>query len=301
MQEITVNVITSPHKDKIITPDFIYNRIDLFSSNYEILEIKNNITYYVEVDYKKTEAILGVWLVDIPVEVIEKIAEFIFNTHKNIRTIRYEYGYCKIGVATQKNHFRIELPDTEQELKSRLSSKGRYNIKREKRILEDTFGGYEIKEYSNSNVPEDVINSYFSMKKATHDTDYHMTCAEYLQNYHVTDIYVLYLKGSAAAILLSCEQCSVVYIENLTYDLNYSKYSLGQILYDIYLSRLIEKHKRQIFLAGGNLEYKKRYGSVEEETYNCIIFRSKIEEFLYKTKVALRKEVKKVKGDLNGK
>lgn len=75
-------------------------------------------------------------------------------------------------------------------------------------------------------------------------------------------------------MILSCEQCPVVYIENLTYDTNYAKYSLGQILYDIYLKKLVEKGKKEIFLLGGDYDYKRRYHSVEETTYNDAVYRS---------------------------
>lgn len=83
--------------------------------------------------------------------------------------------------------------------------------------------------------------------------------------------------GEIGAILFSCEQCSCVYVENLTYNEQYSKYSCGKALYDIFLARMIEKGKKEIFLGSGNLEYKKKYGSVEETVYHCIVFRN---EFL---------------------
>jgi len=280
-------------RDKTNMPDFIYNRIDLFSQNYEILNIHDDeITYCVEVDYNERKATLGMWLNPISQAAFNGVIEYIFNNHMHISIIQYEYGYVAKGHTVPKNHFKIDLPETVDELIERLSSKGRYNIKREKLLLEKYFGSYSVEEYTKNNFPSEIIEDYFNMKKKTHNTDYHMTPNEYMEHYHVTDIYVLKISDRVASIILSCEQCGVVYIENLTYDVEYAKYSVGQILYDIYLGRLIEKGKTKIFLAGGNLDYKRRYGSVEEQTYNCIIFKSKFEESVYAFKEKLRRNVK---------
>ena len=91
---------------------------------------------------------------------------------------------------------------------------------------------------------------------------------------------------------MSCEQCPIVYIENLTYDLQYSKYSCGQILYDIYLTQLIIKGYKELYLAGGDLAYKKRYGSIEEAIFNGIVFRSKIAEEIYAIREFVHRKIK---------
>lgn len=92
----------------------------------------------------------------------------------------------------------------------------------------------------------------------------------------------------------SCEQCSCVYVENLTYNEQYSKYSCGKALYDIFLARMIEKGKKEIFLGGGNLEYKKKYGSVEETVYHCVVFRNAVIKFSYISKRKLMSLIQKM-------
>lgn len=277
----------------LIHPNVIYNRCDLWSSHYVLIEVfDGSISYNFMLSISGAEGYLGVWLMDIPKCVLEFIEKTIFERYSNLKSIKYEYGLVATGYFTPKNHFRITLPNSEEELRARLSKKGRYNIKREKDILTKTFGNYTIEEYTSDNCPKEIIDVYFRMKRVTHKVDYRMSADEYMKIYHVSDIYVLKLGDAIGAILLSCEQCSVVYIENLTYDINYAKYSCGQILYDIYLTRLIKKGFRELFLAGGDLDYKKRYGSVEEPIFNCIVFRSKIEHFFYATHELIRKKVK---------
>ena len=277
-----------------ISPVFIYNRIDLFNPQHDIVCAHyEEREYCFEIMYEHDTAILGVWLMDIPVNVFCKCIDYIFSKRKQVKKIIYEYGKNKMGYSYQKNHFRIELPNSIDALKSRLSSKGRYNIRREFRLLKEDFNGCMFINGSYLDIPEEIIEKYLQLKKITHGKDYKMTAREYVKKYHVTDIYYLKLgNGDIPAILLSCEQCKTVYIENLTYDLNYSKYSPGQVLYDLYLCELISKGFKEIYLAGGNLEYKRRYGSIEDISYNAVIYRNKFLEFCYVVRQYFRKMVK---------
>lgn len=259
-------------------PDFIYNRFDLMDpANSKIYTVSDR-----EGDYSLTlhmlsdeEAELGLWLNPISKKSIKKILHRIFREHKSLKRLKYKNSYLPIGCAKETNHFRIVLPKTVEELDERLSSKGRYNIKREKRLLERDFSAYHVEEYTIDNLPEPVADVYYTMKKETHKINYDIPAAKFIRKQHVTSIYTLHVgnESKIIAMILSCEQCPVVYLENLTYDIEYAKYSPGQILYDIYLKRLIEKGKRQIFLLGGKYEYKKRYGSIEETVYNGLVER----------------------------
>lgn len=273
-----------------INPDVIYNRCDLWADNYASVSIKcEKMEYNMMLSLDGDSCYLGAWLMNIPTNVMLESERAIFERFPQVKRIKYEYGLTPTGYASPKNHFRITLPDTDDELRARLSKKGRYNIKREKDILSKTFGGYDVVEYMAEGCPSEILDTYFKMKKATHNVDYHMTASEYIKFYHVSHVYVLKVGAEVGAILLSCEQCSVVYIENLTYDLRYAKYSCGQVLYDIYLTILIQKGYKELFLAGGNLDYKKRYGSVEEPIYNCIVFRNRFDHALYAIRECLRK------------
>lgn len=286
--------------------NFIYNRYDLYCESknvqvYHIYDEKNSL--YVELqmisDY---EAKLGIWLYDISEDVISKVVKSAFAQNKNLKTIYYYnslISYKNTGIPG--NHFRIVLPDTKDELSSRLSSKGRYNIKREKRILEQEVDGYVVTDYSISDAPQYVINKYYDLKKRTHKIDYDYSATEYMKKKGVTNIYTLEVGANKRIIsmVLSCEQCPIVYLENLTYDIEFAKYSPGQILYDFYLEKLIEKRKKEVYLLGGQLSYKRRYGSIEEILYYGEIDRSKIKQFIRLKCFQIRHNFQKIFGNMS--
>lgn len=261
--------------NSITVPDFIYNRFDLYADKtYICVCEKKGEQYGIPVHRQGSNVELGLWLAHIPQEIIEEVCGFIFANDSGIQTITYQNSLIEYKDAKMGNHFSIQFPDSIEDLKARLSSKGRYNIQREKRIINDTFNGYTIEEYTPDNIPESIFDEYFRMKEITHGINYNMTAKTYIDKYHVSNIYVLNTQQRILAILLSCEQCPVVYIENLTYDVEFSKYSPGQVLYDIYLETLIKKGKKVLFLAGGDLDYKRRYGSEENDVYSGIFYRN---------------------------
>lgn len=261
-------------------PNFVHNRFDLFDlENSTIYSCsKGELSGHVVVHRMGDTAELSLWLNPISEELVNELIKFLFKNDRELNLIKYKNYYFSVGKAEERNHFRIKLPSTVEELDSRLSSKGRYNIRREKRILEKTFGSYSVSIYSIDEAPDEVLSEYYELKKITHHINYKISPREFMKQQKVSHIYVLRLGESnkVAAMVLSCEQCPIVYIENLTYDTSYSKYSLGQILYDIYLKKLIEKGKQEIFLLGGDYEYKRRYSSEEETTYYGYIYRSKL-------------------------
>ena len=121
-----------------------------------------------------------------------------------------------------------------------------------------------------------------------------MSSDEYRKKYHVTDLYALFDNcEKPIAVLLSCEQCEGVYLENLAYDINYSKFSPGKQLYHIYLHELINKHKKALYLLGGNLSYKKRYGSIYVHTFFCTVYRYQfLKQILHTMKNTLKLKMK---------
>lgn len=272
-----------------MSPNFIYNRPDMFADTYSVYEIINNSKrIYIESYAEGDTIVLGIWLVPITEEELAELTNYIFKNNHGARYIKYEYGCALVGEGYKKNHFRIDLPDTTEELHKRLSSKGRYNLKREKRIIDEQIGTSAFNEYTGDNVPDCIITKYFEMKRKTHGIDYMLSPKEYLSHYHVTNIYTLSASDTMLAIIFSCEQCEVFYIENISYDIDYAKYSPGQVIYDMYLTRLVEKGCKKLFLAGGDLDYKRRYGSIEEETYNSTIFRNKTDAVLWKIKKQIK-------------
>lgn len=268
-----------------IAPEFIYNRYDLWG---ESVDGHTTLWRYQDKDFsvyfeslcKDNTARLGIWLMPMKSEVLHRIARGVFHAFPYVKSIVIENATCDFrGRSFQNNHFRIELPKTVEELDQRLSSKGRYNIRREKRLLSGKNGGYVIRHYLAGDRDADKVwSSYFKYKSEAKKTIYDLTPDEYCAKYHVTDVYSLELgdRHDVAAMMLSCEQCSVVYLENMAFDETLASFSPGQILYDEYLKLLIQKGKKELFLAGGDYSYKKRYDSVEDIVFKGVIYRNKI-------------------------
>ena len=280
-----------------VSPNMIYNRFDLFShvdsANVHLWKYTDkNHFFYFETLFDDRVLQLAIELIHLSEIELKRLIKFFFSKYKSIAEIRYTNALCSVGQSQQHNYFRIELPTTKSELDMTLSKKGRYNIKREKRLLEKDYECYQIKNYSVKDEKSvEIIEHYFKLKKVSHGIDYGLSAEQYCERYHVTDIYILSIGNieQIIAIICSCEQCPNVYIENLTYDTSFSKYSPGQILYDEYLAKLIQKQKKGVYLFGGDYAYKKRYGSIEEVVYDGVVYRTQ------RGKEALNRNYRRIK------
>lgn len=267
---------------KSISPDFIYNRIDLFCNDYIVLNVHNNTNeYLVEVRLLGNHAELGIWMMEVTGEEFDEISKYIFTNYKEIEYISFYYAISdRIYVAGK--HYHINLPETYEELKGLMSSKSRNTMSRKMKKAEAECGNVTMTEYHNEEVTNEIISAYFEMKQKTHHIRYNLTWKEYLDRYHVSNIYILYFGEKTAAMILTCEQCPIVYLENLTYDMELSKYSPGMMAYEMVLERLISKGKSAFYLGGGDYDYKKRYDSVETTVTEGKIYRSWLIELKYK-------------------
>lgn len=259
-----------------IEPEVIFNRPDILQKNYVLLFITNvKGSRYLFIEINDNVANAGSFFMPITLAEAKAVNRYIFRKYKNIDEINWINILFKFGV--WKNTFQkvIDLPTDCEDLKKRLTSKSRQNLRRKQRLIKEQLGDFRFEVYEN-NVPSDIVESYFAFKYVTHDCDYHMTPREYLRTYCVSTAYVMRTAREILAILFSCEQCECVYFENFTYNAKYSSYSLGRIIYDFFLEQLVRKGKKSVFLGGGTYEYKKKYGSKEVHAYVCKIYRSKI-------------------------
>lgn len=284
--------------------NFIYNRFDIiYPGNYKCLCIQvDDTTNHIGLHMDGDTAYLGVWCIEIPETAFTDLTHFVFRRYSHIKKLSIQNCAAAISKKLTKKsalqhrtHWTILLPTEPSELDNRLSSKKRYNIKREKRIVLQDLGDYTIQEFSADAVSESVIETYFRFKELTHGIDYHMSPREYLDRFHVSNIYTLCINHSIESILFSCEQGAQVYLENLTYNPEYQKYSLGSILYDEYLKRLSQKGKERLYLGWGNQVYKTLYGAVAQPVSTGIIYRS---TFQYLKSGGFRQIIKKCKQGL---
>lgn len=280
---------------KQVEPNFIYNRFDLIcKERCYLLCTDYNDAKYIPVSIEGREGIIGCWGMMLSDFEIEQVAEFLFKYfHVEDVLIRCAVPKGQTKYA-KRNDFIISLPQTKDELNERLNSKERYNIRRRKRSIEETFGDFKLCEYlAQDKRVSELISKYFELKKVTHNTDYHLSPEKYMEQFYVSHIYTLEVcEGrEILAVLLTCEQCENVYLENITYDIRYARLSPGLIAYDLLLKRLTDKGKKAVFLGDGNLDYKRRYGSLEREVIYAKIYNPKLSVQLKQGYLKLKHDV----------
>lgn len=243
-----------------IEPNVIYNRIDLFDTNFVILHIANDNDYYVELLLKKSHAELGAWLMHISYNDLNMISSFVFLNYSQVEYISF-YNVISDRGFTKSKFFYINLPSTYMEIEDRLNSKSRQTLRRKKRNASEMFGEMKFTEYNK--IPDNIVNKFFQLKEETLNVSYHLSCQEYINKYHVSNAYVLSFGEKIASIFFTCEQCQIVYFENFSYDNAFASFSPGMLIYDLVIEQLIRKGKKCFFLGGGNYDYKRKYHSIE--------------------------------------
>jgi len=257
-----------------IEPSFIYNRFDMFlnTGEFEAVCIRcGKKKKVVEYRIYENQAELGLWLVPITTEELEALISYIVSNHPHVSRITYKNGVLPYGKSKQHNHFKVLFPENVDEFKKRISPKVRQEMRRRNRRAEEAYGQMQILEYERSEIPFDIVESYFNFKSLIRNRNYGMTPEEYLDKYHVSTCYVVKFGETIGAILFSCEQLPFVNGENFTYNPELRKYSVGQFINAYSLCRMVEKGHSGIFMSGGSYEYKTHYGSIEETLYDCTI------------------------------
>lgn len=258
--------------------NLIYNRFDLiYKNDFEEMEIVyQGQVYSVALHRTGQGGVLNVWGKELPQLVFEQTVEKVFNSHADIRYIDIvQSGNDYQGGLRKGVDIRIPLPDTKQELMQRLKAKHRYNLKRQRLMLEAQWGALSIESYEQE-IPLEYVELYFLWKKESHGTDYGLTPQRYLQEYHVTDAMLVRAGERPIGIIFFCLVENVVYLENFSYDRNLAEYSPGYITYVLFLEELISRNCRLLFLGGGDYNYKKRFGAEERTVYNGVIYRKEV-------------------------
>lgn len=285
-----------------VRPNFIYNRFDLFckTGEFEAVKLKTGnqikvIEFRIVKMNEKVTAELGLWLTPITKEELEKLIIFIIGKHPEIEQLYYQNGSLKYdgkhfyagykicGTVKCHNHFKIVFPGTVDEMKSRVSTRTWGKMRRWNARAEEICGPMQILEYEKrEDIPLEIVEAFFKFKLQTRNRVYQMTTAEYLERYHVTNCYVVKFGDTVGAMHFSCEQCPTIYCENHAYNPELKELSLGKFMFAYCLNRMVEKKHEAMFLGGGDFEYKKHYGSVEQEVFDCTLTISKEKAMLFK-------------------
>lgn len=274
IQEVGKKYITE------ISPDFIYNRFDLFCDNFIVLMAeRGQEKHIIEVRLFDNYAELGIWKMNISKELLENISDFLFHKYAHIGYVKF--FFCDTtGNYKEVKHFSIDFPDSTDDFLQRRSSKSRHRLNKQRHQAEREIGPITYQEFKKENCPDDIIKYYNIWKKRKYNIG-EIEAQSYFQKFHVSDIYVLYLGNNIAAMMFSCEQCPIAYLENFSFDIQYSRYSPGQQIYEYVMTRLIDKKFKRVFLAGGDYDYKRYYGSIEEQLYDGVIFRNIFQRIKY--------------------
>ncbi len=256
-----------------INPDFIYNRFDLFCDNYIVLKAeRGQERHIIEAHLFDNYAELGIWKLQISNDLLKEISQYLFQNYPNIGYTRF--FFCNTdGKYKAVKHFSIDFPDSTESFLQRRSSKSRHRLNKQRHQAEREIGPISFQEYKREDCPEEIIQYYNKWKERSHHIS-KIEAESYFQRFHVSDIYALYLGDNLAAIMFSCEQCPIAYLENFSFDIQYSRYSPGQQIYEYVMTRLIDKQFKRVFLAGGDYDYKRYYGSIEETLYDGFLYRN---------------------------
>ena len=263
-----------------IDPDFIYNRFDLFCDNYILLMAEQGEErHVVEARIFNNYVELGVWKMYISNALLKEVSKFFFRKYHNIRYTRF--FFCNTdGKYKEVTHFSIEFPDSIESFLQRRSSKSRHRLNKQRHQAEREIGPISFQEYKKEECPEEIVKCYNLWKARSHQIG-KIEAQSYFQRFHVSDIYVLYFGNNMAAMMFSCEQCPIAYLENFSFDIHYARYSPGQQIYEYVMTRLIDKNFKRVFLAGGDYDYKRYYSSIEEKLYDGVIYRNMYHRIRY--------------------
>lgn len=274
--------------------DMIYNRPDLFvEQNSYVIYIKYGQVYYI-VRYSVSgyKATLCVWLRMLPAAVVDEAVAYILKKHYQVQKINIDYASVNVrNQLSMDNNWVIFLPEKAEDVFERLGSKSKYNFRRERKQLIETLGEIHFNKYMES-IPEDILEIYFEWKRKTHGTHYNMTGKQYLKKYHVTGGMTLSAGNNIVSILFFCINESTVYLENISYDTEFHKYSPGFILYEYFLEEMTKDGLKVVFLGNGNQLYKSRFRSIEYITYSGTIYRNGAIKLLNLMKKKINKEGK---------
>ena len=263
-----------------IDPDFIYNRFDLFCDNYIVLMAeRGQERHVVEARLFDDYAELGIWKMQISNALLKEISKFLFGKYPHIGYTKF--FFCNTdGRYKEVIHFSIDFPDSIESFIQRRSSKSRHRLNKQRHQAEREIGPISFQEYKKEECPEEIVKCYNLWKARSHKIG-KIEAQSYFQRFHVSNIYVLYFGDNMAAMMFSCEQCPIAYLENFSFDIQYARYSPGQQIYEYVMTRLIDKKFKRVFLAGGDYDYKRYYGSIEEKLYDGVICRNIYQRIRY--------------------
>jgi len=259
-----------------LSVNVIHNRFDIkYGNDFDLYKINDEL--YIPVKLTDETLHLGIYFINIQYEVLEIFIEYLFKKYEKAKFLEFSHANlaCFRNVE-KKPHWHVNLPETIEEFDKNLHSKTRYNTKWYPKKIKEDLGEYSIKHYPKEEITKEIVDIYLQYKYKTHKSNYYLkNSLDYLDEFYVTDCYTLNINNQIEAILFLSNTGDNSYLENLTYNIELSKYSLGTVLYHEVIKDLISKKYKKLFLLGGTLEYKKRFNGVLTNTITATIKKEK--------------------------
>lgn len=257
-----------------LSDDLVHNRFDLFFDDIKELTYNyNGLVYKIICHRTDKSASLNIWGKVFPQPVIEQCIRDVFRLYPQIIYICVvRAGNNYKNLLYRSNNIFIFMPTSSGLLMQRLKKKHRYNLRRERRLLEEATGVITTEICSRDYISDELVEQYFEWKKKTHGVEYGLSAKEYLATYHVTHAMLLLASSKLVGVVFYCKINATVYLENFAYDYNFKKYSIGGVQYQLFLEKMIDTGVRIVFLGGGGYEYKKYFGSIDCNTYSGKIY-----------------------------
>ncbi|MBQ8677606.1 MAG: GNAT family N-acetyltransferase [Alphaproteobacteria bacterium] len=262
-------------KITLVEPNIIWNRPDIkYGDDFDVLKIEyRDKTQYIgfHINYKNT-CIVGIWTTEIQRDVFNKMLRFLKKKYKRIKNFSFTHSLNNQKGLTPKVHWLLELPYRVDEYYNQFSAKARYNRKRERKLLQESFN-CEFIHYSKEQLSEELIRRFFTFKTTTLKKKVHYDldeAQEMLSDYYsISDVWAIKIDGEISAVILySSVDGANFYCENMGYDLQYAHYNIGNILFYYSIEQLIERNAKKLFLGGGEFEYKKHCKAMKQKTYS---------------------------------
>lgn len=263
-----------------IWPNFISNRYDLlYGDDFELYDLGCGV---VPVKIEGASANVGMHLAVFPECKLQEFYELLFAKHPHLTRIYVEHSLSPYGIRSKGNQYwhypywHIELPESIELFDKALAARVRYNTKWYPKKIREDIGEFEITKIPVSKTTDDMVDKFFAWKKESHDCDYKMSAKEYLKAYGVTETYIMKIASDIVAIGFTCTTGENVYFEQFAYtqEKKYKKYSIGMVLYYCIICDLIGLKRKNFYLSGGWLDYKRRYNGICQYTYSGQIQRN---------------------------
>lgn len=272
---------------KVSTEDFVQdnihanisnNRFDLYEKDFEYVTLEYADTKYaIEYIITNGNCIPGIFLSDIPYLVMKSFVRYVFlHGAKKVTYENVPWGEGVCRIVTQR---MLDLPDTYDNLLKRITSKHRYNVRRQRRILDES--GVEYGECNSTEEIDNTCNDFIKTKNQYIKKNIALTGEQYRLRWDIDYANFYKLDDEFVGGVLAASKGKIVNLVNLVYDDRLAKYSLGNDAYVRFLEEMINRNKTAIYLGGDKQDYKKHFDSYTISLWQGVIYKSRLKSLFF--------------------